>query len=192
MKIFVVDNGGQWAHREWRVLRDLGVETEMMPNTTPLKKLDVDGLVLSGGAARIAWEFRKLGRTDEYLDKSNFPILGLCVTHQYLALHFGGKAGPSEIPEFGKTEIRVTKKSPIFRGLPPKFIAWESHNDEIKILPPEFEVIASSENCRIQGIHHKKKPFFGLQFHPEVEHTEHGKEIFKNFIEICREFKSRQ
>jgi GMP synthase (glutamine-hydrolysing) len=192
MKIFVVDNGGQWTHREWRVLRDLGIETKIIPNNTrleDLKKDKVDGLVLSGGAARIGWESAKLGRIGEYLDKGNFPVLGICVGHQFMALHFGGKAGPAETPEFGKMEIEIRKDSPLFRGIPKKFTAWESHNDEIKILPKDFDVLASSSNCRIQAMQHKTKPLFGLQFHPEVEDTEFGKEIFRNFAEICRNFK---
>lgn len=191
MRIFVVDNGGQWTHREWRVLRDLRVETKIIPNTTPLKEIDVDGLVLSGGAARIEHEAKKLGRVGEYLDKAKFPILGICVGHQFMAMHFKGDVGPAETPEFGKTEIEIRKASPIFNGLPKKFTAWESHNDEIKELPKDFEIIASSQNCRIQAVHHKTRPMFGLQFHPEVEDTEFGEEIFKNFIEICKKFKER-
>ena len=152
--------------------------------------MNVDGLVLSGGAARIAWESVKLGRVGEYIDKANFPILGICVGHQFFALHFGGESGPSEIPEFGKTEIEIVGDSPIFKGLPKKFIDWQSHNDEIKVLPKDFEIIASSKNCKIQGIQHKTKPLFGVQFHPEVEQTDFGYDIFKNFIEICKEFKS--
>ncbi len=191
MKIFVVDNGGQWTHREWRVLRDIGVETKIIPNTFPLEKLNeegVNGLVLSGGAARIAWESVKLGRIGEYLDRAKFPVLGICVGHQFLALHFGGKAGPAEIPEFGKTEIEVIRDSPLFEGLPKKFVVWESHNDEVKTVPEEFEVFASSENCRVQAMQHKLKPFFGIQFHPEVEQTEFGEDIFRNFVKICEKY----
>jgi len=190
MKIFVVDNGGQWTHREWRVLRDLGVETKIIPNTTTMATLvseKIDGLVLSGGAARIAWESVKLGNIGEYLDKADFPILGMCLAHQFMAIHFGGDAGPAETPEFGKMHIEVRKESPIFRGLPRKFMVWESHNDEIKKLSKQFEIIASSPSCAIQAIQHKTRPLFGLQFHPEVEDSEFGEDIFKNFIEICRE-----
>ena len=190
MKVYVVDNGGQWTHREWRVLKYLEVDTKIIPNTTPFEELDVDGLVLSGGAARIAWESVKLGNVGEYLEKADFPILGICVGHQFMALHLGGQAGPAKTPEFGKTEIEIIRDSPILKGLPKKFIAWESHNDEIKVLPKEFEIFASSKNCEIQAIQHKNKPFFGLQFHPEVEDTEHGYDIFKNFIEICKKFKT--
>ena len=192
MKILVVDNGGQWTHREWRVLRDLGVETRIIPNTTPLKDLDADGLVLSGGAARIAWESAKLGNIGEYLDKAQFPILGICVGHQFMALHFGGSAAPADIPEFGKMEIEVQKASPLFKDLPAKFTVWESHNDEIKILPNGFEVLASSRSCRIQAMQHRTRPLFGLQFHPEVEDTEFGEEIFRNFVAICRRFKAQK
>jgi GMP synthase (glutamine-hydrolysing) len=190
MKIYVVDNGGQWTHREWRVLRDIGVETKIIPNDTPFEEIkDLDGLVLSGGAARIAWESSKLGNVGEYLDKAKFPILGMCLAHQFMAMHYGGSAGPAETPEFGKMQIEIRRNSPLFSGLPKKFIVWESHNDEIKNLPEQFEIVASSPSCSTQAIQHKKKPLFGLQFHPEVEDTQFGTEIFSNFVEICREFK---
>lgn len=189
MKIFVVDNGGQWTHREWRVLRDLGAETRIVPNTTPLEEMDVDGLVLSGGAARIAWESGKLGRTGEYLDKAKFPILGICVGHQFIALHFGGESGPSEVPEFGKASVSIVKGSPILKGIPREFTAWESHNDEVKVLPEGFEILASSKDCEVQAMQHRDRPLFGVQFHPEVEDTEFGHEIFRNFINICKKYK---
>ncbi len=190
MRIFVVDNGGQWTHREWRVLRDLGAETKIVPNSTPLSDLvaaKVDGLVLSGGAARISRDSNKLGSNGEYLDMAKFPILGICLSHQFMAMHYGGSAGPADTPEFGKTEIEVLRSSPLFSGLPRKFTAWESHNDEIKNLPEQFEVLASSPSCRAQAIQHRIRPMFGLQFHPEVEDTEFGEEIFRNFMEICRQ-----
>ena len=114
MRIFVVDNGGQWTRREWRVLKYLDVDTEIIPNTTPFDDLDVDGLVLSGGAPRIGSEPLKLGKSGEYLDKAEFPIMGICVGAQYIALHFGGKAGPAQVPEFGKAEARL------FRCFPPQ------------------------------------------------------------------------
>ena len=99
MRIDVVDNGGQWTHREWRVLRYLDIETKIIPNTTKFEDLEVDGLVLSGGAPRIGTEAMKLGNTAEYLDRADFPILGICVGAQFIALHFGGKADAADIPE---------------------------------------------------------------------------------------------
>ncbi|MCK4443293.1 MAG: GMP synthase, partial [Thermoplasmata archaeon] len=73
MKVFVVDNGGQWTHREWRVLKYLGVETKIIPNTTLFDELEVDGLVLSGGAPRVGLEEEKMGNNGEYLEKADFP-----------------------------------------------------------------------------------------------------------------------
>jgi len=186
VKIYVVDNGGQWTHREWRVLRYLNVETKIIPNTTKIEDIDADALVLSGGAPRIGWESQKLGECGSYVDNLNIPILAICVGHQFLAMHFGGEVGPSKVPEFGKTEIKIVKDSRLFEGLPKKLMVWESHNDEIKKLPGEFSNLASSENCKIQAIEHKKRPIFGLQFHPEVEQTEYGYEIFKNFIKLVK------
>lgn len=186
MRILVVDNGGQWTHREWRVLRYLDIDSEIIPNTTPLEDIEADGLVLSGGSPRIATEAASLGRTGEYLDRLAIPFLGICVGHQFMALHFGGEAGPSEVPEFGRTTLEILDHDALFRGLPERMVVWQSHNDEVKRLPEGFEVLATSETCRIQAMRHTSRPLFGVQFHPEVEHTEFGEDIFRNFVGICR------
>lgn len=188
VRIYVVDNGGQWTHREWRTLRDLDVETNIVPNTTLLTELQkegIQGLVLSGGAPRIGLD-STLGNCAEYLDHADIPILGICAGHQYMARHFGGTVQPSKIPEFGQVELTIyNDDDPLFEGVLKKSIVWESHNDEVTVLPKEFINLAGSDNCKIQAIRHKKKPFYGLQFHPEVEHTQFGEQIFKNFIGLC-------
>jgi len=189
VKIYVIDNGGQWTHREWRTLRDLGVDSEIVPNIISFKTLifeDIDGLVLSGGAPRIGLD-GTLGNCAEFLEKANFPILGICAGHQFMARFFGGEVKPSRLPEFGKIELTVLKKNdPLFKGVPKKSIVWESHNDEVTIIPKDFERLAESENCKIQAMKYSKKSFYGLQFHPEVEHTGYGEQIFKNFVKICK------
>jgi len=188
VKIYVVDNGGQWTHREWRTLRDLEVETKIVPNTVSfddLKNDDIDGLVLSGGAPRIGLE-GTLGNTDEILEKADFPILGICAGHQYIARFYGGKARPAEKPEFGKIELEIVKKDDFFKDVPKKSIVWESHNDEVEKLPNDFELLAKSDNCPIQAMRHKTRSIYGLQFHPEVENTEFGEQMFKNFVKICK------
>jgi GMP synthase (glutamine-hydrolysing) len=188
VKIYVVDNGGQWTHREWRTLKYLKVETKIVPNTTPFDDLlneEIDGLVLSGGAPRIGIE-KKLGNCDEYLKKSELPILGICAGHQYMARYFSGKVEQSVIPEFGKIELILTEdENQIFDNVPKKSIVWVSHNDEVTSLPKDFIKLGESENCKIQAMKHMKKRFYGLQFHPEVEHTEYGEKIFSNFVKIC-------
>lgn len=187
VKVYVVDNGGQWTHREWRTLRDLDVDTKIVPNTTPFNEIikdNIDGLVLSGGAPRIGLK-EKLGNCAEYLEKANFPILGICAGHHFIGRFFGGTVEESKLPEFGKIQLIILKDNEIFEGVPEKSTVWESHNDEVKIIPDNFDLLAESENCKIQAMKHKKKPFYGLQFHPEVEHTEYGEKIFKNFVKIC-------
>jgi GMP synthase (glutamine-hydrolysing) len=190
VRIYVIDNGGQWTHREWRTLRDLDVETRIVPNTTPLKELQKDhihGLVLSGGAPRIGLK-GSLGNCAEYLDAAEFPILGICAGHQFMARHFGGKVQPSKTPEFGQIELSLCiEEDSLFKGVPKKSIVWESHNDEVTHLPENFITLGESENCKIQAMRHRDKHFYGLQFHPEVEHTQYGERIFQNFIGLCEE-----
>jgi GMP synthase (glutamine-hydrolysing) len=188
VRIYVIDNGGQWTHREWRTLRDLEVETRIVPNTTLLKELqkeNIDGLVLSGGAPRIGLK-SNLGNCAEYLDNADVPILGICAGHQFMARHFGGKVKPSKLPEFGQVELTLcVDDDSLFIGVPKKSIVWESHNDEVTTLSKDFTKLGESENCKIQAMRHAKKQFYGLQFHPEVEHTQFGEQIFKNFIHLC-------
>jgi GMP synthase (glutamine-hydrolysing) len=193
VKIWVVDNGSQWTHREWRVLRYLGQDTKIVPNTTPvddLKAAKLDGLILSGGAARIGLD-GKLGAVGDYLDQLDIPILGVCAGHQFMAQHMGGKAAPGKKgPEFGAVQIDISDADEILRDVPDKTTVWASHHDEVSVLPPDFKVLASSDACPVQVMRHKTRPLFGMSFHPEVEHTEAGVTMFRNFVRICEETKS--
>jgi GMP synthase (glutamine-hydrolysing) len=189
MKVFVIDNGGQWTHREYRVLRDLDVEVRVVPNTTPFGDVeDVDGLVLSGGTPRLALDPEKMGRNSEYLEKADFPILGICAGHQFMATYFGGKSEEAAKPEYGVAKLVVDDSDELFRSIPKRFSVWQSHNDEVVELPPDFILLAHSENCKIQAMKSIKRPFYGVQFHPEVGHTEHGVDIFRNFLGVCQEY----
>ncbi len=184
MKVYVVDNGGQWTHREWRVLRYLDVDTKIIPNNTPFEEIDVDGLVLSGGSPHVAAETDRMGRLAEYLGKADYPILGICAGMHFMASHFGGSTEAANLPEFGKTTLYVDDEDDLFLGLPKQFVVWESHNDEVKVMPPGFQVLAHSDSCPVEAFKKVDKPFYGLQFHPEVENTEHGYDIFKNFLRV--------
>ncbi|MFO8133541.1 MAG: GMP synthase subunit A [Thermoplasmatota archaeon] len=182
MKVYVVDNGGQWTHREWRTLRYLDADAAIVPNTTPLHEIgDADAIVLSGGAPRIGLS-GELGNCAEYLEKAGVPILGICAGHQFMARYFGGACAPSEVPEFGKIEITVRDRDALFYQLPKTMTVWESHNDEVTRVPDDFVLLASSDNCRVQAMRHRDRSLFGLQFHPEVEHTEYGAQMFENFL----------
>jgi GMP synthase (glutamine-hydrolysing) len=193
VKIWVVDNGSQWTHRQWRVLRYLHQDTKIVPNDTPvaeLKAAELDGLLLSGGAARVGLD-GKLGAVGDYLDQLDIPILGVCAGHQYMAKHFGGEAAPGQKgPEFGATEITVLEADDILRDVPPRTTVWSSHHDEVARVPPDFKVLASSDSCPVQVMRHRTRPLFGMSFHPEVEHTQAGTTMFRNFIRICEEHKA--
>ena len=187
--IAVVDNGGQWTHKEYRVLNYLGCRAEIVSNVTPIAELErFKALVLSGGAPRIETESEALGLTSEYIDIEKWPILGICVGHQYMANHFGGKAGPAVIPEFGSSLVTLIDKWWILDKFPDEFNVWESHNDEVHVMPQGFRLMASSDDCQIQVIQHESLPYAGVQYHPEVEHTEYGSELFENFLNKALEW----
>lgn len=186
MKIPVLDNGGQWTHREYRVLRDLGVDSRIVPNTTPFEELDADGVLLSGGALSLEGADTPLGRVAEWIDRSPVPVLGICVGHQFLGRHFGGTVRQGD-PEFGRVDLTVDAPThPLFTELPVQFRVWANHNDQIARLPPGWIGLAHSPTCRFEAIAHPERPIFGIQFHPEVEHTEHGREILERFVALCR------
>ncbi len=190
-RIYVIDNGGQWTHREWRTLRYLNIDTKIIPNTasyTQLAQENLDGLILSGGAPRVGIQ-DQLGNCAEFLKNANIPILGICAGHQFMARFFNGIAAPSKTPEFGRVTLYLlNNQDPIFQHVPLESIVWESHHDEVTKLPPSFIHLAKSTDCFIQAMRHKTKPYYGLQFHPEVEHTVFGEQIFKNFVEICNSY----
>jgi GMP synthase (glutamine-hydrolysing) len=169
------------------VLREIGCESRIIPNTTSLDHINADELILSGGAPRIAWESPKLGKCTDYLQQFQGPILGICVGLQLMAVYCGGKAGPCDIPEYGLAKIRVIEEDDLFRNLPDEFLVWESHNDEVKVAD-EFTVLAVSENCSVQAVKHLTKPYYGVQFHPEVNNTEHGEEILRNFVNVLERY----
>jgi len=184
--IDVVDNGGQWTHREWRMLRYLGVDTIIVDNDTPVDDLrKLDGLVLSGGAARVGLT-GELGNCGAFLEL-DLPILGICAGHQFMARFYGGAAREAPEPEFGVMEINLENNGGmIFANTADAQIVWESHNDEVHEIPNKFFITASSVSCEVQGMENQKGDRFGLQFHPEVNDSEYGKEIFENFVSICR------
>ncbi|MCI4343299.1 MAG: GMP synthase subunit A [Thermoplasmata archaeon] len=186
MKVRVIDNGGQWTHREWRVLRDLGADTTILPNTTPVAALDADAIVLSGGALSLEGTESPLGEVAGWIDTIDVPVLGICVGHQFLGRHFGGRVVRGD-PEFGAVELTVDRpEHPLFAGLPDHLRAWANHNDHVLVAPPGWATLAHSPSCPVQAMAHPTRPIWGVQFHPEVEHTEGGRDIFRHFLDQVR------
>jgi GMP synthase (glutamine-hydrolysing) len=186
MNVPVIDNGGQWTHREWRVLRDLGAESRIVPNTTPLERLDADGIVLSGGALSLEGSDAPLGAVEGYIDRVAVPVLAICVGHQFLGRHFGGKVARGA-PEFGSVELTVDRpEDRLFAGLPTHLNVWASHNDHVVEPPPGWAVLAHSAACPVEAMASPGRPIWGVQFHPEVEHTQGGRQLFEHFLAACR------
>jgi GMP synthase (glutamine-hydrolysing) len=186
MNIPVIDNGGQWTHREWRVLRELGAESQIVPNTTSFDRLNADGIVLSGGALSLEGSEAPLGRVDGWIDTAAVPVLAICVGHQFLGRHFGGRVGRGA-PEFGSVELTVDRpENQLFTGLPDRLLVWASHNDQVVAAPPGWTVLAHSAACLVEAMASPDRPIWGVQFHPEVEHTQGGREMFRHFLEACR------
>lgn len=180
MRIYVVYNLGQYNHLIHRTLRDLGVESKLISNETPLEEIDADGLVIGGGPS-----IEKSGRSLEYV-KLEIPILGVCLGHHIIAVAFGGEVGKGKVGGYAEVEVEILEQNEIFKGFPSKIKVWASHMDEVKRMPESFKLLAKSDICNIEAMRHKKKPIFGVQWHPEVYHSQFGVELYKNFIKICR------
>lgn len=186
--ILVVDFGGQYNQLIARRIRDLNIYCEVVPYNKALKELEnrnnVEGIIFTGGPNSV-YEEGAPQIEKEIFDKG-IPVLGLCYGMQIMAHTLGGEVikAPNE-REFGKTEIE-TKESLIFKNLSKEETVWMSHVDRVSQVPEGFEVIAKSKNCPIAGMANVDKKLYALQFHPEVNHSVHGKEMLENFaVEIC-------
>jgi GMP synthase (glutamine-hydrolysing) len=186
LKILVINNYGQFCHLIHRAVRDLDMETKIIPNTTPFEELlaeEPDGLILSGGP-----EMERAGLCSEYIQKVDIPILGICLGHQAIALAYGGHVHTGKKGGYAKIEIEVLEEDEILKGLGPKTTVWASHADEVTVLPEGFIHLARSEICEIEAMRHPTKPIFGVQWHPEVSHTEQGEELLMNFLRVCERY----
>ena len=184
--ILVIANRGQYNHRIYRTIRDLGESVKLVSNiitSEKIKNMGADAIVIGGGP--YIEESGNCGNIIIEL-KEELPILGICLGHQIMAKTFGAEIGRASFAEYAEEEIIVDDEDEILLGLSPTFTAWVSHKDEVKALPENFLKLAHSNKCEIEAMKHESLPLFGLQFHPEVEHTPRGKEIFKNFLRVVR------
>jgi len=189
--IIIIDFGSQVTKLIARRIREFGVFSQIVPFNKVTRKLlsnnFVKGIIFSGGPKSV--HEKNSPKIDDYIYELEIPILGICYGLQLIAKQFGGKIIPSKDREFGKTKIKLTKKSPLLENVlfPNKQVqVWMSHSDKISIIPDSFEKIASSDNCEFAVIQNQKKKIYGVQFHPEVVHTIGGTKILKNFIRnIC-------
>jgi GMP synthase (glutamine-hydrolysing) len=180
MRILVINNYGQFNHLIRRSIREK-VETDLISNQTPPEKIDANGLILGGGPS-----LDRAGRCADYLRELDIPILGICLGMQLMGTVFGGKVIPGSMGGYAEVEVQLLKENDILKGLPSKFKTWASHMDQVIELPSSFEILAKSDVCEIEAIKHLVRPLYGVQWHPEVVHTEYGAELLDNFITLCK------
>jgi GMP synthase (glutamine-hydrolysing) len=190
--ILVLDFGGQYCHLIGRRIREHGVYSEIVHHDIKPeeikalnKRFKVKGLIFSGGPASV-YE-TDAPKPDPNIFDVNLPILGLCYGHQLIAKMSGGKVEKAQQREYGISYVNIDKPVGVLEGLGEKEKVWMSHSDTVFSLPAEYEVLAHSENCPVAAFRHKKKPIYGLQWHPEVVHTEKGMQMLRNFIfGVCK------
>lgn len=179
-QITVLDTGGQYTHLIARRIRELGVYADVQPSDTSLRKLQSrKGLIISGGPASV----REAGSPDIDPDVLNagIPVLGICYGHQLLARRLGGSVEKGTRGEYGIASLTITCKDALWNGVSQSRI-WMSHFDTVASVPPGFQVTASSETSGIAAMSDPARKLFGLQFHPEVVHTDAGMRILNNFV----------
>lgn len=189
--ILILDFGGQYCHLIGRRIRELGVYSEILPCETKVEeirsleqRLEVRGIVLSGGPSSVYDE--KAPRCDPRILSMGIPVLGICYGHQLMAQLLGGDVRQGAKKEYGVTYAVIEKPVGILKGLKSLEKVWMSHGDTVYGLPEGFEVLARTENCPIAAFRHMEKPLYGLQWHPEVIHTERGFDMLRNFLfDVC-------
>ena len=185
--IAILDFGAQYTQLIARRIRESHVFCEVLPYDTPASELsarNVSGIILSGGPASVYGE--NAPHPDPGIFEAGRPILGICYGLQLMGHYHEGEVAHAGTREYGNAQIRTTGGTPLFRDLPERMTVWMSHGDELKSPPPDFEVIARSDNGHIAAVEQIERRIYGVQFHPEVVHTVQGREILENFLfAIC-------
>lgn len=189
-KIVILDFGGQYAHLIASRIRRHQVLAEIhQPDEIALDQLGdpaVRGIILSGGPQSV-YEAGSVTTHPEIFELG-VPILGICYGHQWMSHSLGGRvqAGDQAGKEFGRANLKITNANPLFTGIPETSTFWMSHGDEVTELAPGFAVCGTTELCHNAAVFHSEKNFYGIQFHPEVTHSEYGEQLLKNFIDLCQ------
>lgn len=188
--IIVLDFGGQYNQLIARRVRECGVYCEVKPYTTPLADLlamNPIGFIFTGGPNSVYLE--DAPHVDPALFDAGVPVLGICYGCQLIAHHLGGKvvaANDATAREYGKTETFFDTNCKLFKGLPEKSVTWMSHGDYMEKVPEGFSLVAHSDACPNVAICDETRGFYGVQYHPEVNHTEFGTAMIRNFLyEVC-------
>lgn len=186
--IIVLDFGSQYTQVIARRIREAKVYSRVISYKTSLaaiRKMNPVGIVLSGGPESVL--SNGAPKPNQGIFNLGIPVLGICYGLQLMAKMLGGEVEKSQKREYGRGRLKVLGKSVLFKGLDSEIVVWNSHGDSLNRLPKGFRSAASTENSSFAAIEEPKKHFYGLQFHPEVEHTQNGATIIQNFLfGICK------
>ena len=183
--IVILDFGSQYSQLIARRIREHNTYCELLPydiSASELKKINPIGIIFSGGPNSV-YDENSLNIDPDILNLQ-IPILGICYGVQLIVHNLGGVVARSAKQEYGRMNLLIKGNSDLFGAVPPKINCWMSHGDSIAQLPQSFDAIASTSNTAYAAIESKTKKIYGLQFHPEVVHTEYGKKIIENFVKI--------
>ena len=185
-KVLILDFGGQYNQLIARRVREQGVFCDLMPSEMSLEKIkeyNPIGIIFTGGP-NIVYE-EDSPKIDKGVFELGIPVLGICYGCQLTAHMLGGTVENAKASEYGKAEVSYVK-SPLTKGVPERAVCWMSHTDRITQLPEGFIKIAHSDNCAFAAFGDEKRKIYGVQFHPEVNHTQFGTQLLRNFLyEIC-------
>jgi GMP synthase (glutamine-hydrolysing) len=186
-KIVVLDFGSQYSHLICRRIRDFSVLAELVPyniSLDELKKLEPKGIIFSGGPSSVYISDAPMPAKEIF--EMKLPILGICYGHQLIVNNFGGKVKRAN-KEYGSSLLTIDNDSDLLSGIGGPIRAWMSHGDEAEQVPSSFKIIGHTETVSAAAIADQENSIYGIQFHPEVVHTEQGTTILKNFVlKICR------
>ncbi len=188
MVIAVLNFGGQYCHLISRRIRSMGVDAQIMPAETSASELEnikPEGVILSGGAATVS--DKNAPKVDKNIFSLGIPILGICYGHQLIAYLNGGKVLPGGHSEYGITGMKIRKNNKLMKNFPASLSVWMNHRDVVDALPGDYAVIASTKDSRIAAFANEPKKIYGVQFHPEVTHTDLGSALLENFVlGVCK------
>lgn len=187
-RILIVDFGGQYNQLIARRVRECGVYSEVKSYESvtldSIKDFDPKGIIFTGGPQSAYLEGAP--SIDDGAFKLGIPIMGICYGAQLMAYKLGGKIATAPVSEYGRTDVVVTGKKGLLKGVDDETVCWMSHTDYISQVPEGFEITAHTENCPVAAMEDREKRFFAVQYHPEVNHTVQGSKMIRNFvIHIC-------
>ena len=186
--ILILDFGAQYSQLIARRVREANVYCEILSYNASIDRIKdkkPEGIILSGGPASVYGE--KAPKADQKIFDLDLPILGICYGGQYIAQTFNGRVSRADTREYGRVNLDIIDKEGLFKNINKEMKCWMSHTDYIEEAPEGFEITAKSDTCPAAAIKNEDKKVYAVQFHPEVQHTDFGREIIENFLfEICK------